>query len=100
MTTWSVTSSHPGGVEICTGTATTTAQARAAALAATRARHAHLNIADACRYTLHIDGQCTAIFATAAQQPGVDVDREQLDELLDRLDATPMPAELDTASCR
>lgn len=100
MTTWSLTSSHPGDVQICTGTATTTAQARAAALAATRARHAHLNVAGACRYTLHIDGQCTAIIATTAQQLGDDVDPEQLDELFDRLGATPMPAELDTAGYR
>ncbi|WP_301150471.1 hypothetical protein [Mycobacterium simiae] len=99
MTTWSVTSSHPGGVEICTGTTTTTAQARADALAAARARHTHRNIAGACRYTLHINGQCTAIIATA-QQPGDDVDHGQLDELLDRLDATPVPAELDTAGYR
>lgn len=100
MTTWSLTSSHPEDVQICTGTATTTAQARADALAATRARHAHLKIAGACRYTLHIDGQCTAIIATTAQQPGDDVDPEQFDELLDRLDATPMPAELDIAGYR
>lgn len=100
MTTWSLTSSHPGDVQICTGTATTTAQARADALAAVRARHAHLKIAGACRYTLHIDGQCTAIIATTAQQPGDDVDPGQLDELLDRLDVTPMPAEPDTAAYR
>lgn len=97
MTTWSVTSSHPGGVEICTGTTTTAAEARTAALAATRARHAHLGIAGACRHTLRIDGRCTAIVATA-HQPGYDV--EQFDELLARPDATPMPAELDTTDYR
>lgn len=96
MTTWSVTSSHPGGVEICAGAATTAAQACAQALGAVRARHAHRTIAGACRYTLHIDGHCTAIIAATAQQSGGDVDHGQLDELLDRLDATPMPAELDT----
>lgn len=97
MTTWSLTSTCPGGVEICTGLAATEAQARAAALAATRARHDQRGDSGGCRHTLHIHGRLTAIVAAGSHEDVVLLHRE-VGELLDRLDVTPVPWELDVAA--
>lgn len=94
MTTWSVTITHCGGVEIFSGSAPTWGAARTAALAAARECHRHGAVTPGRCYTLHIEGQALAIIAAGVDESGEPAHAD-VAQLLDSLDTPPVPPSLD-----